>query len=223
MGRVGMMDVGIVTVGIEGGRGVAMLRVGELILGMVTFGIVRLGMARLGTLRLGVPILVAESVRFGNVGVRKPVTFRDDSPEGTWAVRRDIGEVVSDVSSDGGLSVGNSGVERLGVKVGALKLTLGVPNGNPSEGGPTEEMLNDESPTVGLDMLRLGESIVKDGIARDGMCEGVVFKDGRLIVGPGVLRLGDETVSGGISRDGVTGDGKSGVGVTSVGFETSRL
>lgn len=220
---MGIIDVGIVTVGIEGGRGVAMLRVGELILGMVTFGIVKLGMVRLGTLRLGVPILVAEGVRFCNIGVLKPVTFRDDSPEVIWAVRRDIGDVVSDVFSAGGLSVGNPGVERLGVKVGALKLTLGVVNGNPSESGPTEEMLNDESPTVGFDMLRLGEGIVKDGIARDGMCEGVVFKDGRLIVGSGVLRLGDERLSDEISRDGVTGDGKSGVGVTSVGSETSRL
>lgn len=104
------------------------------------------------------------------------------------------------------------------MKVEALKLTLGVGNGNPSDGGLTEEMLKNESPTVGSDILRLEEKFVKDGIARDevgrdGIYDRVVFKDGRLIVGSRILRLGDE----------VAGDGNSGAGVTSVGAEISRL
>ena len=94
-GRVGIMDVGIVMVGIEGGRGVAMLRIGALVLGTVTFGMVRLDIVRLGalglgTLILGVLILGTENVGFGSVGVRKPVTFRDGSLEGNWAVGGDI-------------------------------------------------------------------------------------------------------------------------------------
>ena len=120
--------------------------------------------------------------------------------------------------SAGGLSVGNPSAGKLGVKVEALKLTLGVGSRNPSDGGLTEEMLKDESPTVGFDILRLEEKIVRDGIARDevgrdGIYEGVVFKDGRRIVGSRILRLGDGKVS----------DGNPGVGMTSVGSEIPRL
>lgn len=122
-----------------------------------------------------------------------------------------------------GLGVGNLGAEILGVKVGALKLTLDVGNGNPSDGGLTDEMLNDESTTVDFDILRLREGIVKDGIVRDVIIKGVAFKDGRLIVGLSILRPGDETVSDGIPRDGMTGDGKLGVGRPNMGLETFRL
>lgn len=169
------MDVGIVTVGIESGRGVAMLRVrAALEVGMVMFGVGKLGMVRLGALLrlgmlmiLGVLILGTESVEFGDVGVGKPVTFRDGRPEGRWEVPRDIREVDNDRLSARGIGVGKCSAERLGVKIGALKLTIEVGNGNPSDGGRVEEMLNPEGQVVGFDMLILREGIVKDGIARD--------------------------------------------------------
>ena len=63
-----------------------------------------------------------------------------------------------------------------------------------------EGILDVGSPTVGSEMLRLGDGIVRDGVANGG-----TLGDGNPIVGSEILRLGE-----GIATDGTPTDGKLG-------------
>lgn len=70
--RVGTRAVGIVTVGMDGGRGVETLRVGAL----------RVGMVGLGMLKLG-------ALTPRKVGVDMEVMLMDGSPERIWGAEND--------------------------------------------------------------------------------------------------------------------------------------
>ena len=198
---------------------------------MVVFGMVRLGALILGMLTLDREIDGIEAVGAGNVGVGMPVILKVGNAE-VCTVRRDDGAGWISVGKLGPGIRGPRGVGRKlemsgldgvgtsseGVKVGALMLMLGVERENPSDGTLTEGKLNDGSPTVGCEMLRLEEGIVRDGVASDGIGSDGPLRDGALIVGSEMLRLGDGSVRDGKINDGILDDG-----TPIVGSETLRL
>ena len=126
---------------------------------------------------------------------------------------------VEGAESDGngsGSIIGISVMIAIGMIVGELILRLGAERGNPSDGILTEGTLKDGKPVAGGEILRLGDGIVRDGIARVGIASDKMLKDGTLIVGSEMLILG-----GGIVRDGITNGGmlKDGAGTLSTLFE----
>lgn len=182
--------------------------VGERVsVGIRAVGIVIVG--RVGVLRVGIAV---ETFRFGRLIDGKlgagyvgndptlKVLFAGNGAD--LLTPAGPGILAQGVLGDGspsGSRVGTGMATGIGVKVGALPLKPlkgnGVGSEKPNDGMPFEGMLKDGSPMVGLEMLRLGDGIVRDGTATDGTVNKGTAKCGKPIVGSEIPRTGNELVT----------------------------